>query len=136
MRIERMDAEAQNRYLAGRYQMFCKRDARYMENLRAERTAETGETMPEHIPPFMARITDVVSMLQLFGSREEKTLYLKIKDPIVERNNGYFRWTMTSEKSFAERLEETPEQMDLELTVGELTSFLFEGMKICLSEAV
>lgn len=46
MRVERMSAEAQNRYLAGRYQMFCKRNARYMENLQAERIAETGEAMP------------------------------------------------------------------------------------------
>ena len=36
MRVARMSAEAQNRYLAGRYQMFCKRNARYMENLQAE----------------------------------------------------------------------------------------------------
>ena len=70
MRVERMSAEAQNRYLAGRYQMFCKRDARYMENLQAERIAETGEAMPDHIPPqFMARVTDVTPMLRLIGSR-------------------------------------------------------------------
>ena len=136
MRVERMSAEAQNRYLAGRYQMFCKRNARYMENLQAERIAETGEAMPDHIPPFMARVTDVTSMLRLIGSREEKVLYLKIKDPIVEKNNGYFCWTTAPEESVVERMEEAPEHIDLELTIGELTSFLFEGMKICLSESV
>ena len=136
MRVEKMSAEAQNRYLAGRYQMFCKRDARYMENLQAERIAETGEAMPDHIPPFMARVTDVTSMLRLIGSREKKVLYLKIKDPIVERNNGYFCWTTAPEESTAEWMEEVPERIDLELTIGELTSFLFEGMKICLSESV
>lgn len=136
MRVERMSAEAQNRYLAGRYQMFCKRNARYMENLQAERIAETGEAMPDHIPPFMARVTDVTPMLRLIGSREEKVLYLKIKDPIVERNNGYFCWTTAPEESVVERMEEAPEHIDLELTIGELTSFLFEGMKICLSESV
>lgn len=136
MRVERMSAEAQNRYLAGRYQMFCKRNARYMENLQAERIAETGEAMPDHIPPFMARVTDVTSMLRLIGSREKKVLYLKIKDPIVERNNGYFCWTTAPEESTAEWMEEVPERIDLELTIGELTSFLFEGMKICLSESV
>ena len=136
MRVERMSAEAQNRYLAGRYQMFCKRNARYMENLQAERIAETGEAMPDHIPPFMARVTDVTSMLRLIGSREKKVLYLKIKDPIVERNNGYFCWTTAPEESVVERMEEAPEHIDLELTIGELTSFLFEGMKICLSESV
>ena len=136
MRVERMSAEAQNRYLAGRYQMFCKRNARYMENLQAERIAETGEAMPDHIPPFMARVTDVTPMLRLIGSREEKVLYLKIKDPIVEKNNGYFCWTTAPEESVVERMEEAPEHIDLELTIGELTSFLFEGMKICLSESV
>ena len=136
MRVKRMSAEAQNRYLAGRYQMFCKRDDRYMENLQAERIAETGEAMPDHIPPFMARVTDVTSMLCLIGSREEKVLYLKIKDPIVEKNNGYFCWTTAPEESFAEHMEEAPERIDLELTIGELTAFLFEGMKICLSESV
>lgn len=136
MRVARMSAEAQNRYLAGRYQMFCKRNARYMENLQAERIAETGEAMSDHIPPFMARVTDVTSMLRLIGSREKKVLYLKIKDPIVERNNGYFCWTTAPEESTAEWMEEVPERIDLELTIGELTSFLFEGMKICLSESV
>lgn len=136
MRVERMSAEAQNRYLAGRYQMFCKRDDRYMENLRAERIAETGETMPDHIPPFMARITDVTSMLRLIGSREKKVLYLQVKDSIVTRNNGYFCWTMTPEESFAERLEKAPERIDLELTIGELTSMIFEEVGICLSESV
>lgn len=136
MRVARMGAEAQNRYLAGRYQMFCKRDDRYMENLQAERIAETGEAMPDHIPPFMARITDVTSMLRLIGSREKKVLYLKIKDPIVEKNNGYFCWTTAPEESFAERMEEAPGHMDLELTVGELTSMIFEGLRICLSESV
>lgn len=136
MRVARMSAEAQNRYLAGRYQMFCKRNARYMENLQAERIAETGEAMPDHIPPFMARVTDVTSMLRLIGSREKKVLYLKIKDPIVEKNNGYFCWTTAPEESVVERMEEAPEHIDLELTIGELTAFLFEGMKICLSESV
>lgn len=75
-------------------------------------------------------------MLRLIGSREEKVLYLKIKDPIVEKNNGYFCWTTAPEESVVERMEEASEHIDLELTIGELTSFLFEGMKICLSESV
>ena len=135
-RVERMGAEEQNRYLAGHYQMFCKRDARYMENLRAERIAETGEAMPDHIPPFMARITDVASMLRLMGSREKRVLYLKVRDPIIERNNGYFCWTTAPEESSVKLINEMPEQIDLELTIGELTSMIFEGLRICLSESV
>ena len=49
----------QNRYLAARYQMFCKRDAVYLENLAAEKRAEEGETPSGKMPPYMARITDV-----------------------------------------------------------------------------
>ena len=63
-------------------------------------------------------------------------LYLKIKDPIVEKNNGYFSWTAAPEESTAERMEEVPERIDLELTIGEFTSMIFEGLRICLSESV
>ena len=134
--VERGSPGAENSHLGGRSPMFSKRKDRYMENLQGERIAETGEAMPDHIPPFMARVTDVTSMLRLIGSREKKVLYLKIKDPIVEKNNGYFCWTTAPEESVVERMEEAPEHIDLELTIGELTSFLFEGMKICLSESV
>lgn len=135
-RVERMDADGQNRYLASRYQMFCKRDERYMENLRAEKKAEEGEAPGGAIPPYMARITDVCRMLALTGSMREQTLYLHVKDPVIEKNNGYFCWKMSGENSTAEKLEEKPERIDLELTVGELTSMIFEGFRICLSELV
>lgn len=135
-RVEMMDADDQNRYLAARFQMFCKRDARYMENLRAERAAEMGETSSEKLPPYMARITDVCQMLRLVNSMEERTLYLHVKDPILEKNDGYFLWEISGENSRAERLKTEPERIDLELTVGELTSMIFESFQICLSELV
>ena len=136
MRVAHLDADGQNRYLASRYQLFCKRDARYMENLEAERLAEAGEAPMDEIPPFMARITNVEHMLRLTSSREEKTIYLHVKDAVIEENNGYFCWKTGPEESSAERLTEEPKQVDLELTVGELTSMIFEGFKICLSEIV
>ena len=90
MRVAHLDADGQNRYLASRYQLFCKRDARYMENSKAERLAEVGEAPMGEIPPFMARITNVEQMLRLTSSREEKTIWLHVKDEVIEKNNGYF----------------------------------------------
>ena len=136
VRVTHLNGDGQNRYLASRYQLFCKRDARYMENLEAERLAEAGEVPMDEIPPFMARITNVEQMLRLTSSREEKTIYLHVKDEVIEENNGYFCWKTGPEKSSAERLTEKPKQVDLELTEGELTSMIFEGFKICLSEIV
>ena len=136
MRVTHLDADGQNRYLAARYQLFCKRDARYMENLKAEHLAEAGEPPMDEIPPFMARITDVEQMLRLTSSREEKTIWLRVKDEVIEENNGYFCWRTGPDSSKAEKLEDVPAQIDLELTVGELTAMIFESFKICLSEVV
>ena len=52
MRVSRMNADGQNRYLASHYQMFCKRTENYMENLAAEKKAEEGETASDKMPPF------------------------------------------------------------------------------------
>jgi predicted acetyltransferase len=135
-RVKQMDADAQNRYLAARYQMFCKRDEKYMENWKAEQIAEEGELPPLKVPPYMARITDVCGMLQMVQSSEKKTLYLHVKDPIIEKNNGYFYWESSPAKSLVTKLEREPEQVDLELSIGELASMVFGSFRICLSEVV
>lgn len=135
-RVERMDAEVQNQYLAKRYQMFCKRDAKYMERQRAERLAEEGEEPSGKLPPYMARITDVCQMLKLAGSSQGKTLYLQVRDPIISQNDGYFLWQISGDKSSVRRLEYAPQKLDLSLTVGELASMIFGSFRICLSEVV
>lgn len=135
-RVVRMDAEAQNRYLAARYQMFCKRDDRYMENLKAEQEAEAGEDVPEQMPPFMARITDVCQMLRMANARQNQELYLRIHDSIIRENDGWFRWNVLPDSSEAEKLPVCPENVDMELTVGELASMIFGSFQICLSEVV
>lgn len=135
-RVAQMDMETQNRYLASRYQMFCRRDERYMENQRAERLAEEGEALPEKMPPYMVRITDVCQMLRIAQSRKPRKLYLHVKDSIIEKNNGYFLWNISENSSVAERLIIIPETVDLELTAGELASMIFDGFRICLSEVV
>lgn len=135
-RIMRMDAKGQNQYLASKYQMFCRRDDRYMENLRAEQKAEEGEVFTGQIPPYMARITDVCKMLQLVNSEQERILYLYIKDEIVEGNNGYFCWEVSKEYSRVKKLEDRPKKLDMEMSIGELASMIFSGFRICLSEMV
>ena len=135
-RVAQMDAEGQNQYLAKRYQMFCKRDMRYMECQMAERLAEQGEEPAGKMPPYMARITDVCQMLRLAGSSREKTMYLRVKDPIIPSNDGYFLWQTSGEESTARRLERIPQKLDLSLTVGELASMIFGSFRICLSELV
>ena len=135
-RVNILDAEEQNRYLAARYQMFCKRDERYMENLAAERAATRGEAPDDKIPPYMARITDVCQMLRLVRSRETKILYLHVRDTIIEKNNGYFVWETSAEGSKAIKAEDILKYVDMELTVGELASMIFGGFRICLSEMV
>lgn len=135
-RVVQMDADGQNRYLASRYQLFCKRDKRYMENLEAEKKAEEGEVFTGQIPPYMARITDVCQMLRLMNSEQERELYLKIKDPIIEKNDGYYYWKVNKESSNVEKLNERPERLDMEMSIGELTSMIFKGFRICLSEIV
>lgn len=135
-RVERMDAEEQNRYLASRYQVFCKRGRTYMENLAAERKAEEGETVPEKMPPFMARITDVCQMLQMANTRQTQSLYLRIHDPIISRNDGWFLWNVSPEYSRVEKVLCQPQKTDLDLTIGELTSLIFGSFRICLSEVV
>lgn len=135
-RIERMDAAGQNRYLAARYQMFCKRDMVYLENLVAEKHAEEGETPSGKMPPYMARITDVSQMLRMVNTRQVQKLYLQICDPIIQKNNGWFCWEAAPDLSKAEKLSQPPERIDLELTIGELASMVFGEFRICLSEIV
>lgn len=134
--VDALGAEEQNRYLAARYQMFCKRDERYMENLAAECAAAEGEPLEDKIPPYMARITDVCQMLRLVRSKATKRLYLCVKDTMIEKNNGYFEWETSPEGGRARKVKDIPNYVDMELTIGELASMIFGGFRICLSEMV
>ncbi|MFG6333801.1 MAG: GNAT family N-acetyltransferase [Lachnospiraceae bacterium] len=135
-RVLRMNTEEQNRWLAERYQLFCRRDERYMENLRAQKEAEAGEAPAAQMPPYMARITDVCRMLHLIRSRKEQRLYLRVRDPLIRGNDGYFLWESAGEQARVEKLCQKPHILDMELTVGELVSFVFGGLRCCLSEEV
>ena len=76
------------------------------------------------------------AFVKLWENRQNFSSLLTIRSYLytIVRNSGinYLRYM----KMKAEKLEEVPAQIDLELTVGELTSMIFEGFKICLSEIV
>ena len=55
---------------------------------------------------------------------------------MIAENNGYFLWETMEGETRAERLDERPGRLDLELSVGELVSLLFSNLGICLSEVV
>lgn len=135
-RVKKMDADGQNRYLASKYQVFCKRDERYIRNLDAEMAAEENEKISQHIPPYMARITNVKLMLQMTRCLNEKNIYLHIRDSIIAQNDGYYYWRCTREESHIRKLEKVPEKIDIDLTIGELTAMVFESFHIFLSEFV
>ena len=76
------------------------------------------------------------AFVKLWENRQNFSSLLTIRSYLytIVRNSGinYLRYV----KMKAEKLEEVPAQVDLELTVGELTSMIFEGFKICLSEII
>ena len=68
-------------------------------------------------------------MLRMVNTRQAQKLYLKIRDPIIQKNDGWFCWEAAPDLSRAEKLTQTPERTDLELTVGELASMVFGGIQ-------
>ena len=107
-----------------------------MEDHRAERMAEEGEKPLNKVPPYMARITDLCQMLRLVGSRQDGKCYLRVKDSVIDKNNGYFLWETSRGQVVAEKLRDRPERLDMDLTIGELASVVFGSLKCCLSELV
>ena len=80
----------------------------------------------------MARITNVISMLKLVHSDKAVTIKLNIKDRLIAENNGEYLWKLGSEKSEASFvLKDDVEKPDcaLELTIEELTQWLFNGCR-------
>lgn len=78
----------------------------------------------------MARITNVISMLKLMRSDKGITIKLNINDKLIAENNGEFLWKVDSENSeVSHDLKDNDEEPDceLELTIEELTQWLFNG---------
>lgn len=87
-------------------------------------------------PAIMARIVNLPEFLKFIClnetiAKQEVTYQLKVKDNLLEKNNGSWIWHINHEASFVEPFygkifqKEQQEERILELEISELTSWLF-----------
>lgn len=81
-------------------------------------------------PAIMARIIDVecfmaVISLKSEAAETEKTILLRLEDPLIEANDGLWNWTLTKEGSWLERAADQTVDAELTLNITELTAWLF-----------
>lgn len=146
-----MDPQRANEQMAKLFDVYTLRDDWYMEKLAEEARVCAGEPPFEIIPYIMARITHVENMLSLLRSQESLEFVVKISDEIIEENDGYFHWRVSSKESVCEKMEESHQEILKEavfVTIHELTEFVFgkrmiPGMekvqtlkRICINESV
>lgn len=147
------DPQMANEAMDTMFDVYTLRDEWYMEKLAEETRVCAGDPPFEIIPYIMARITHVENMLSLLRSQETLDLILHIKDDLIEENDGYFRWHVSSKESVCEKIDAFDlEKGNLEraifATIGELAEFVFgkrriSGMekvqtfkRICINESV
>ncbi len=75
----------------------------------------------EVFPGSMARIVDVVSVIEAFDYSEDTDFVLKIKDPECDWNNKSFRVSITDGKA---KLEETTQAPDVSIDIGSLSQMI------------
>ena len=105
--------------------------ARWGEDLKEQRFlyAEDAYVVKRGENPWnMGRITDAVSCLRSFSLKQGNapfTLSLKLHDPLLEANNGYFIWKLSEQGSEVYRQETVAAGAASELTVEmEITELL------------
>lgn len=128
-----LDPQEANEEMAKLFDVYTLRDAWYMEKLAEETRVCAGEPPFEIIPYIMARITHVENMLSLLRSQESLEFVVKISDEIIEENDGYFHWRVSSKESVCEKLEESHQEILKEavfVTIHELTEFVFGKRRI------
>lgn len=146
-----MDPQRANEQMAKLFDVYTLRDDWYMEKLAEETRVCAGEPPFEIIPYIMARITHVENMLSLLRSQESLKFVVKISDEIIEENDGYFHWSVSSRESICEKLDGLDQKTmkkAVSMTIHELTEFVFgkrmiPGMekvqtlkRICINESV
>lgn len=82
-------------------------------------------------PYLMARIINIRKTLRMFQFKNTKEIILKITDPAIEENNGYFvmsehHGSVKLEKKMRENIAKEP---DFDISIGELTAHVF-GYKL------
>lgn len=86
-------------------------------------------------PSIMARIVNLQEMLRYITSDGRVTIAVRVIDDIIEKNNGLFIWYLDESGSCMERISGSDEsnntmKPELTVTIGELTAFFFEYMKL------
>lgn len=77
---------------------------------------EDNRIVREKKPFLMARILNVQKVLESLEKSEGEAVWLRVEDPMIEENNGYFELS-----SFGVRKSEEPVREAIDLSIGELT---------------
>lgn len=149
-------AEAANRYLAGRYQVFAIRDTAYYQRLIREYESDGGSLkiywkdgkMIEcrgyypgedgGKPKIMTRIIDVRRMLMALSLRSLTGVVFCVTDPLIEENNRCLVITGT-EFSGVMLMDAKAENSEGTVTIAALTSLVFGAKtveEVCEEEGV
>lgn len=81
-------------------------------------------------PAIMARIMDAECFMSVISLRTEiteaeRTILLRLTDPLIKANDGLWNWTLTKTNSWIERAADQNAEAELTLTITELTAWLF-----------
>ncbi len=143
-----LEPEKANQLMAERFDVYTLRDDWYVERMLEEERICAGDPPFDIVPYIMARVTHVERMLEFLRSEKPLNVVLNVCDEVIAENHGMFLWKITSEESHCERLKNGFDGEVIELTIAELTEFVFgkrnvKGLehvkvlsKICINEAV
>lgn len=90
----------------------------------------------EKKPAVMARIVNLSEMVKHISCNGKVTVAVRLKDPVLAENDGFFIWYIEETGSRMERVEQTNDsdepsmRPEFTATIGEFTAFLFEYKKL------
>ncbi len=86
------------------------------------------------VPRMMVRITSLLTLVPYLKSRKPVSLTVKVKDSIIEKNNGCFQIDIDEMRGSIERIAPTGAEHEMDIT--ELTKELFADTAVYLNEWV
>ncbi len=92
-------------------------------NVSKVRVAEVSEE-EQKLPRIMTRIVDMTAFARLLSSRTEQTLIIKVRDSILEDNNGVFELRFNSAKDGC-ILTRTTKEPEITADISDLTALFF-----------
>lgn len=85
----------------------------------------------QRTPYAMARIINIRKTLRQLSFKDFKERYIKITDPVIEENNGYFRMKYHHGSVKLEKCNEREiDKVDFDVTIGELGAHIFGYKRI------